>query len=85
MRDQRWTNWAVHLSADFLVTITSEEPSDTAFIDSLTKSAEGKQDAFVAFLQNSFHTGEKEREGGKKTEQNRTKQKCAGCLFVKLI
>lgn len=34
--------------------------------DQLTKSAGGKQDAFVAFLPNSFHTGEKER--GKKTE-----------------
>lgn len=32
----------------------------------LTQSAGGKQDAFVAFLRHSFHTGEKER--GKKTE-----------------
>lgn len=38
--------------------------------DELTKSAGGKQDAFVAFLPNSFHTGEKKR--GKKTEEKQT-------------
>lgn len=44
-------------------------------IAALTNSAGGKQDAFVAFLPNSFHTGEKER--GKKTEE---KQKDLGWL-----
>lgn len=71
--------WAVHLTwqlpapSPSYISESKSDPRRVSESDRLTKSAGGKQDAFVAFLPNSFHTGEKER--GKKTEAERLSDK----------